>query len=111
MWCLPEDFSDVINMRATTSESRSMPYLAHPVPHVQVTCVGKPPRAPTRVRAEVSEREVVFSVVDAERSDCGKYEVTLKNDFGETKFTIHVTVFGKVSQNLLQPYTCISCVS
>ena len=99
MWCLPEDFSDVINMRATTSESRSMPYLAHPVPHVQVTCVGKPPRAPSRVRAEVSEREVVFSVVDAERSDCGKYEVTLKNDFGETKFTIHVTVFGKVSQN------------
>ena len=82
-------------MKAGTSESRDVPFIAHPQPKATLTFKGGDVRDSARIKPVITDNNARFVIDFGERPDTGDYEMTLENDFGKTSLTIKVTVLGK----------------
>ena len=82
-------------MKAGTSESRDVPFIAHPQPKATLTFKGGDVRDSARIHPMLSDNLARFVIDFGERPDTGEYEMTLENDFGETSLSVKVIVLGK----------------
>ena len=84
-------------MKAGTSESRDVPFIAHPQPSAVLTFKdgGKVCDA-GRIRPVLSDNMAQFVLDAGERPDTGDYVMTLKNAHGEVSLTVKVTVLGQL---------------
>lgn len=94
------EFNDQMIMKAGSSSSVDIPFVAHPQPTVSVQFEGGEVRDASRILTKLTENQSSFSVNKSERPDTGDYIITLENPFGKTTGTIKVQVLGEYLDEL-----------
>lgn len=85
-------------VRAGQKISYNVPYQASPKPTATWQVNGKEVSPEdTRVHMAVYERQILFEIPFSQRSDTGKYTLTLKNNLGTASASANVTVLDRPS--------------
>ena len=84
-------------MKAGSSETSEMPFVAHPQPSITLTFNSGDVRDSSRIKVELAPSKTTFNISKSERPDSGEYTVVLENQYGKATLTIKVTVLGKLN--------------
>lgn len=91
-------YKDTITVKSGKPVIIEVDYAAYPEPKIHWMVNDEPLKESTRVKME-NVRNVLSTLVvnKTQRSDSGKYHLTLENDYGREKCTINVNVLDKPS--------------
>lgn len=91
-------YKDTITVKSGKPVIIEVDYAAYPEPKIHWMVNDEPLKESTRVKME-NVRNVLSTLVvnKTQRSDSGKYYLTLENDYGREKCTINVNVLDKPS--------------
>lgn len=87
-----------LTVRAGETLRIIVPYQASPKPKVTWSKVGEELKEDDRVKFSLNPQEAELIAQKATLKDSGVYNCTLKNDLGQEKVTIKVTVIDKPDQ-------------
>ena len=93
-FALGADFTDTLILKAGTSSTSELPFMAHPPPTVMLAFSGGDITDPERIKADVAPGKATFVIGKCKRPDSGEYTLSLQNDHGQATLTIKVVVLG-----------------
>lgn len=88
-------FKDTLILKAGSSSTVHLPFLAYPLPKSSVSFNGGVVRDVKRISCTVEKTKATLSIKKVEKLDAGDYVIVLENEFGKTTVTIKVVVLGK----------------
>jgi hypothetical protein len=96
--CLPDDFDSSLVMNEGSSRAIEIPFLASPQASEIVWYWNGNRGVPDAGRRTVPQNDMkgkaILKLNKVERSDAGKYEVVIRNEFGEVKAIINLKVLS-----------------
>jgi len=89
-------FTDTLILKAGSSSTTPLPFVAYPLPKSSVTFAGGAVRDDKRISCTIDKSKALFVLKKVEKPDAGEYTIVLENDFGKTTVTIKLVVLGKL---------------
>lgn len=82
-------------VRAGNKINYTVPIEASPRPSAKWSINEVPVKSSPRVDIQIYNAQVIFEIPFSQRSDTGRYTLTLENDLGKCSASANVTVLGK----------------
>uniref|UniRef100_A0A3Q0KKY1 non-specific serine/threonine protein kinase n=1 Tax=Schistosoma mansoni TaxID=6183 RepID=A0A3Q0KKY1_SCHMA len=89
------NFKNQATLKKGANFMTAVPFKGFPVPQVVLMCNGEPVNEGIKLKPVVKGNIVELQLEDAARADSGKYELKLKNEFGEASVPLELTVLDR----------------